>query len=87
MKNEKLRNVYVILDESMKAVLLIIQMVLALTLMATILLQAKGTGLGSAWGGSGESYRSKRGVERILMIATIVLTALFLILALINLAI
>lgn len=46
-------------------------------LIAAIVIQSRGTGLGSAWGGTGEFYRSKRGVERILFIATIVLATLF----------
>ena len=45
--------------------------------MAAIILQARGTGLGSVWGGGGETYRSKRGVEKILFIATIALAVIF----------
>ena len=53
------------------------QIAVALLLTAAILLQQKGTGLGSAFGGSGQMYRSKRGVEKSLFIATIVLAVLF----------
>ena len=45
--------------------------------MVAILLQAKGTGLGRAWGGGGEFYRSKRGVEKILFRLTIALAIIF----------
>lgn len=69
----------------MKTILLTIQIVLSLLLIATILLQATGTGLGSTWGGGGETYRSKRGVERILLYSTIVFVVLFLTLAIANL--
>lgn len=69
----------------MRQVLLILQIVISLALIGTILLQARGTGLGSAWGGGGETYRSKRGVERLLMYATITLVIFFLILAVANL--
>lgn len=70
----------------MKDILIIVQIVISVVLLGTILLQAQGTGLGSTWGGGGESYRSKRGVERILFIFTITLTALFLVLAIVNLS-
>lgn len=56
----------------------IIQIFAALILSATILLQAKGTGLGLTFGGSGGEYRSKRGLERILFFGTIILSAVFL---------
>ena len=54
----------------------VIQIILALALIAVIILQAKGTGLGSAWGGSG-TYHSKRGIEKSLFYTTIVLAVLF----------
>jgi preprotein translocase subunit SecG len=62
----------------MKNIVLLIQILISGSLIAVILLQAKGTGLGRAWGGSGEFYRSKRGVEKILFRITIVLAVLFL---------
>ena len=71
----------------MKIVLLVVQIVISVLLVGSILLQARGTGLGSAWGGGGESYRSKRGVEKILLYGTVALTLLFLVLAIINLRI
>ncbi|MBI4185866.1 preprotein translocase subunit SecG [Candidatus Berkelbacteria bacterium] len=55
----------------------LIQIVLAVLLVGTILLQQRGTGLGGAFGGSGGVYRSKRGIERVLFIATIVIACLF----------
>jgi len=71
----------------MKLFVLIGQIITALSLSALILLQAKGTGLGSAFGGGGEFYRSKRGVEKIVFIATIVLGVLFLLFSIANLVI
>lgn len=68
----------------MKQFFFIFQIVISCLLMAVILLQAKGSGLGSAWGGGGEFYRSKRGIEKILVWATIILSALFLIGAALN---
>lgn len=69
----------------MRTVLPVIQIIISILLVLTILLQAKGTGLGSAWGGGGEFYRSKRGVEKILLYATIFLIFLFLISSLLGL--
>ena len=46
-------------------------------LIVAILLQQKGGGLGAAFGGDGQVYRSRRGIEKSLFIATIILTALF----------
>ncbi|PJE67619.1 preprotein translocase subunit SecG [Candidatus Shapirobacteria bacterium CG10_big_fil_rev_8_21_14_0_10_40_9] len=65
----------------MKQAILILQIIISAFLMAVILLQAKGTGLGRAWGGGGEFYRSKRGVEKILFRLTIILAVLFFIIS------
>ena len=62
----------------MKQILKISQIVIALLLIGTVLIQSKGTGLGASLGREGESYRTKRGAEKILSIATIVFAALFL---------
>lgn len=63
----------------------IIQIVLAVTLMGLILLQAKGSGLGSAFGGEMGFYRTKRGFEKLLFRATIVIASLFVIFSIIGL--
>ncbi|MFC1726944.1 preprotein translocase subunit SecG [Patescibacteria group bacterium] len=61
----------------MKNIIVIFQIIISVSLIVAVVLQSRGTGLGSAFGGGGESYRSKRGVERILFLATIVLGVLF----------
>lgn len=61
----------------MSIIIIFVQILLAVLLITTILLQSRGTGLGQAWGGGGEFYRSKRGLEKILFRATIVLAGLF----------
>lgn len=62
----------------MRALLLpIIQIVLSVLLVAAILLQQRGSGLGSAFGGEGNVFRTKRGVEKILFYATIGIAVLF----------
>jgi protein translocase SecG subunit len=40
-------------------------------------MQTRGTSVGIAFGGGSETYRSKKGVEKILFYATIILAALF----------
>lgn len=55
----------------------IIQLVLAAILTVVILLQQKGSGLGSAFGGTSNVYSTKRGVDKILHYATIVISIIF----------
>jgi len=64
--------------------LTILQIIIAIALTAIILLQAKGTGLGSTFGGQSQMYHSKRGVEKVVFYTTIVLAILFVIVSLIN---
>lgn len=59
-------------------ILSIIQVVSAVLLIISILLQNRGTGLGSAFGGEGNVYRTKRGLESVIFKATIVLAVIFL---------
>lgn len=63
----------------MKNIFFIVQIVVAVLLIFLILIQAKGVGLGRAFGGGGEFYKSRRGVEKVIFYLTIVLTAIFLI--------
>ena len=65
-------------------VLQIVEIILALLLIGLILLQVKGTGLGSTFGGDLSFYGTKRGAERILFIATIVIAFLFLAISLVS---
>jgi preprotein translocase subunit SecG len=60
-------------------------MILAVALIASILLQQRGTGLGGAFGGEVTAYRSRRGIERTLFRLTIVLAVLFVIFSLLSL--
>lgn len=54
----------------------------AVALVVAILLQARGTGLSSTFGGDSAVYRSRRGVERRLWQFTIILAVLFVLFAL-----
>jgi len=49
----------------------LLQIVAASILVISILLQGGGTGLSSPFGGGGESFRTRRGVEKILFYITI----------------
>ncbi len=62
----------------------IIQVVLAVLLTTAILLQARGTNVGLAFGGDGSFYRTRRGIEKKLHIFTVVLAVLFFATALVN---
>ena len=59
------------------AILAISQLVLAILLMVCVLLQQKGVGLGAAFGGSSAIYTTRRGVDKVLFQATIVIAILF----------
>lgn len=71
----------------MKNILVIIQIIISVFLIAAILLQNRGQGLSASFGGGGEFYRSKRGLEKLLFSATIFLVCLFSVISLLNLII
>lgn len=66
----------------MKTALVVLQIVISILLALAILLQEKGTGLSATFGGQGGFYASKRGADKFLEIATIVLAVLFVALSL-----
>lgn len=61
----------------MTNILTIAQIVISVLLIASVLLQQQGAGLGASFGGDGNVFRTKRGVEKGLFYATIVLGVLF----------
>jgi len=69
----------------MEAYLPIAQIIIAVFLIVLILLQQRGTALGSAFGQEGGVYATRRGIQKKIFWATIVCGALFIILALLNL--
>lgn len=69
----------------MKAVLLVIHLIITVALITSILLQVKGVGLSATFGGEGSFYRSRRGVERLLVYSTVILASLFAITSILNL--
>ena len=63
----------------------LIQIVISVALIILILLQTKGSGLGSLFGGSDSSiYTTRRGLEKTLFNVTIGLAVAFFVVALIN---
>lgn len=62
----------------------IVEIVLAVLLIAGVLLQARGAGLGAAFGGDGSVYRTRRGIEKRLHVGTIVVAIAFFGVALAN---
>lgn len=69
----------------MQNALLIVQIVLSLFIITAILLQAQGSGLGSTWGGGGETYHTRKGLEKVLFVATIVAVGLFALVSILSL--
>lgn len=61
--------------------LTIAQLVVALLLVISILLQNRGSGLSAAFGGDLGGYYTKRGIEKFLFYGSVFLTVLFMILA------
>jgi preprotein translocase subunit SecG len=69
----------------MKSFLLILNIVLSVLIVVFILVQGRGAGLGSAWGGGGEMFQTRRGMEKIILWLTMIFIVIFLLVSLINL--
>jgi len=69
----------------MKNIVLILNIVVSLIIIGLILMQGKGAGLGSAWGGGGEMFQTRRGVEKIVLKATVAAIVIFFIISVYNL--
>jgi len=61
------------------------QIVLAVTLIAVVLFQVRGGGLGGIFGQPTTVYRTRRGVEKLLFQLTIVLVVAFLVISVLTL--
>ncbi|MCL5746785.1 MAG: preprotein translocase subunit SecG [Patescibacteria group bacterium] len=55
----------------------ILEIIVSALLIVVILLQMQGSGLSGAFGGSGEFYRSKRSMDKLLIVATVILAFFF----------
>ena len=71
----------------MNTILFYSQIVVSVALIILIAIQQKGAALGSAFGGGGEFYSSKRGIEKKIHYATIAAATLFLVLGVLNILI
>jgi len=69
----------------MKDFLLIANIVFSIAIVVLILLQGRGAGLGSAWGGGGEMFQTRRGIEKVTLRLTVLFIALFFIVSMVNL--
>lgn len=66
------------------AVLNLFQILTAIVLIIMVLMQAKGAGLGNIFGGGGggsDTFRTRRGIERLLFRGTIALMTVFILLS------
>ena len=68
-----------------KNILIIAQAIVSVLIIIFILLQQRGTALGSAFGGGGEAYSTRRGLEKNLLWGTVILAAAFIALTVLNL--
>lgn len=72
---------------NISAILQIVTIVSAVLMSFCILLQARGASLGAGFGSSGELFTTRRGIDKSLYEATIVLAVLFVMSILVNLII
>jgi protein translocase SecG subunit len=71
----------------MKQILTIIQIVVSVSLIFVIMIQARGTGLGRTFGGGGGTSFNRRGLEKLIFRLTFLLVALFLVISILQLVI
>lgn len=65
----------------------IAEIIVALVLIVSILLQNRGAGLSGTFGGDFGGYYTKRGMEKFLLVFSIILSTLFIILAIAGLVV
>jgi len=65
----------------MKTYLIIAQLIVSIVLIAALLLQVRGGGLGGIFGQQTGAYRTKRGIEKTLFRLTIVMMIIFVIIS------
>jgi protein translocase SecG subunit len=68
----------------MKTFLLVINIVITGVIVALILMQGRGAGLGSAWGGGGEMFQTRRGIEKVTLRITVICIVVFFIISLVS---
>ncbi|MBS1252308.1 MAG: hypothetical protein MAG451_01347 [Anaerolineales bacterium] len=68
----------------MQTYLSIVQIIVSVTLIVLVLLQAQGHGVGGVFGGQSSVSHSRRGVERTMFNLTVAFSVLFLLVSLLN---
>ncbi len=68
----------------MNTILFYSQIVVSIILIALIAIQQRGAALGAGFGGGGEFYSTKRGIQKKIYYATIVASVIFLVLGVLN---
>ena len=63
----------------------IAQMLISILLIAAILFQQRGGGLSGVFGGEGSVYATRRGIEKKIFVATIILATLFIVISVLRL--
>ena len=77
MRLEQLAPVAVSGPTAKMSLLVLSQLTISILLITAVLLQNQGSGLSGAFGGGGEGFHTKRGLEKFLFNATVVLGVLF----------
>ncbi len=67
-----------------KQIITVTQTIVAILIVISILLQNRGEGLGGIFGGGGEIFRTRRGLENLLYYVSIGLAVLLIILSIVN---
>lgn len=62
---------------------LFLQIILGILVILLIILQSRGAGIGSAWGGGGELYGTRRGMEKTLFKATVIIVIFFILVSIV----
>ncbi len=65
----------------------IVQIIVSVALITSILLQVRGAGLGSVFGGTGTVFKTRRGIDQLLFRMTIVFVVIFVLTSIIGAAI
>jgi preprotein translocase subunit SecG len=71
------------MDQNILNIMMITEVVLCVLLVISVILQNRAEGLGSLFGGGGEIFRTKRGLEKFLYYFTILLAIIISVLSLI----
>ena len=68
----------------MSVYLYIVQIIVAIALIALAVMQSRNAGLGRMFGGDSSVYRTRRGVEKTMYHVTIIMAVVFLVTSLLN---